>query len=246
MANIDNFRQLDFQETGSATDSDSILIIRLDSAGKVSSALSYKISDLKIYVTADAQTKLEQIESIQADVTAKRYAVAGMQTAVSEDKTAVASMKLDVTTVQGDVQLMKNAVAEDRSAVEQLKSDNQAISDEIKKDKTEIASMKTSVESTKSAADQTKTEIAQMKTSVESSQKDVQTRHDAIKAIQSDVNNTRTEVIGIRDTMEERITTIVGSAVTGIVYINGEQYAETSRFSDKGEPFTEYVKVVGE
>lgn len=127
MANIDNFRQLDFQETGSATDSDSILIIRLDSTGKVSSALSYKISDLKIYVTADAQAKLEQME-----------------------------------------------------------------------------------------------------------------------AIQSDVNSTRTEVIGIRDTMEQRITAIVGSAVTNVVYIDGEQYVETSRFSDKGEPFTEYVKVVGE
>lgn len=127
MANIDNFRQLDFQESGSAADSDSILIIRLDSTGKVSSALSYKISDLKIYVTADAQAKLEQME-----------------------------------------------------------------------------------------------------------------------AIQSDVNSTRTEVIGIRDTMEERITAIVGSAVTNVVYINGEQYAETSRFSDKGEPFTEYVKVIGE
>lgn len=127
MANFDNFRQLDFQESGSATDSDSILIIRLDGAGKVSSALSYKISDLKIYVTADAQAKLEQME-----------------------------------------------------------------------------------------------------------------------AIHSDVNSTRTEVIGIRDTMEERITAIVGSAVTNVVYINGEQYVETSRFSDKGEPFTEYVKVVGE
>lgn len=127
MANFDNFRQLDFQENGSATDSDSILIIRLDGAGKVSSALSYKISDLKIYVTADAQAKLEQME-----------------------------------------------------------------------------------------------------------------------AIHSDVNSTRTEVIGIRDTMEERITAIVGSAVTNVVYINGEQYVETSRFSDKGEPFTEYVKVVGE
>lgn len=127
MANFDNFRQLDFQESGTAADSDSILIIRLDGAGKVSSALSYKISDLKIYVTADAQAKLEQME-----------------------------------------------------------------------------------------------------------------------AIQSDVNSTRTEVIGIRDTMEERITAIVGSAVTNVVYINGEQYVETSRFSDKGEPFTEYVKVVGE
>lgn len=127
MANFDNFRQLDFQESGTAADSDSILIIRLDGAGKVSSALSYKISDLKIYVTADAQAKLEQMESIQ-----------------------------------------------------------------------------------------------------------------------SDVNSTRTEVIGIRDTMEERITAIVGSAVTNVVYIDGEQYVETSRFSDKGEPFTEYVKVVGE
>lgn len=127
MANIDNFRQLDFQESGTPADSDSILITRLDSTGKVSSALSYKISDLKIYVTADAQAKLEQME-----------------------------------------------------------------------------------------------------------------------AIQSDVNSTRTEVIGIRDTMEERITAIVGSAVTNIVYINGEQYVETSRYSDKGEPFTEYVKVVGE
>ena len=127
MANIDNFRQLDFQESGTAADSDSILIIRLDSTGKVSSARRYKISDLKIYVTADAQAKLEQME-----------------------------------------------------------------------------------------------------------------------AIQSDVNSTRTEVIGIRDTMEERITAIVGSAVTNVVYIDGEQYVETSRFSDKGEPFTEYVKVVGE
>ena len=127
MANIDNFRQLDFQENGTAADSDSVLIIRLDSAGKVSSALSYKISDLKIFVTADAQSKLEQME-----------------------------------------------------------------------------------------------------------------------AIQSDVNSTRTEVIGVRDTMEERITAIVGSAVTNVVYIDGEQYVETSRFSDKGEPFTEYVKVVGE
>lgn len=127
MANIDNFRQLDFQENGTAADSDSVLIIRLDSAGKVSSALSYKISDLKIFVTADAQSKLEQME-----------------------------------------------------------------------------------------------------------------------AIQSDVNSTRTEVIGIRDTMEERITAIVGSAVTNVVYIDGEQYVETSRFSDKGEPFIEYVKVVGE
>ena len=127
MANIDNFRQLDFQESGTAADSDSVLIIRLDSTGKVSSALSYKISDLKIYVTADAQAKLEQME-----------------------------------------------------------------------------------------------------------------------AIHSDVNSTRTEVIGIRDTMEQRITAIVGSAVTNVVYIDGEQYVETSRFSDKGEPFTEYVKVVGE
>lgn len=127
MANIDNFRQLDFQESGTAADSDSVLIIRLDSAGKVSSALSYKISDLKIFVTADAQSKLEQME-----------------------------------------------------------------------------------------------------------------------AIQSDVNSTRTEVIGVRDTMEERITAIVSSAVTNVVYIDGEQYVETSRFSDKGEPFTEYVKVVGE
>lgn len=127
MANIDNFRQLDFQENGTAADSDSVLIIRLDSAGKVSSALSYKISDLKIFVTADAQSKLEQME-----------------------------------------------------------------------------------------------------------------------AIQSDVNSTRTEVIGVRDTMEERITAIVSSAVTNVVYIDGEQYVETSRFSDKGEPFTEYVKVVGE
>lgn len=127
MANIDNFRQLDFQENGSAADSDSILIIRLDGTGKVSAALNYKISDLKIYVMADAQAKLEQME-----------------------------------------------------------------------------------------------------------------------AIQSDVNTTRTEVIGIRDTMEERITAIVGSAVTNVVYIDGEQYVETSRFSDKGEPFTEYIKVVGE
>ena len=127
MANIDNFRQLDFQENGTAADSDSVLIIRLDSAGKVSSALSYKISDLKIFVTADAQSKLEQME-----------------------------------------------------------------------------------------------------------------------AIQSDVNSTRTEVIGVRDTMEERITAIVSSAVTNVVYIDGEQYVETSRFSVKGEPFTEYVKVVGE
>ena len=127
MANIDNFRQLDFQESGTAADSDSVLIIRLDSAGKVSSALSYKISDLKIFVTADAQSKLEQME-----------------------------------------------------------------------------------------------------------------------AIQSDVNSTRTDVIGVRDTMEERITAIVSSAVTNVVYIDGEQYVETSRFSDKGEPFTEYVKVVGE
>lgn len=127
MANIDNFRQLDFQESGTATDSDSILIIRLDSSGKVSSALSYKIRDLKTFLTADTQSKLEQME-----------------------------------------------------------------------------------------------------------------------AIQSDVNSTRTEVIGIRDTMEERIAAIVGSAVTNIVYIDGEQYVETSRFSDKGEPFTEYVKVVGE
>lgn len=127
MADINNFRQLDFQENGSAAESDSILIIRLDSTGKVSSALNYKISSLKAFLTADTQSKLEQMESIQADV-----------------------------------------------------------------------------------------------------------------------NSTRTEVIGIRDTMEERITAIVGSAVTDIVYINGEQYVETSRFSDKGEPFTEYVKVVGE
>ena len=127
MANFDNFRQLDFQETGSAADSDSILIIRLDSSGKITSALNYKISTLKAFLTADTQSKLEQME-----------------------------------------------------------------------------------------------------------------------AIQSDVNSTRTEVIGIRDTMEERITAIVGSAVTNVVYIDGEQYVETSRFSDKGEPFTEYVKVVGE
>lgn len=127
MANIDNFRQLDFQESGTAADSDSILIIRLDSTGKVSSALSYKISSLKDFLTADTQDKLEQM-----------------------------------------------------------------------------------------------------------------------KAIQSDVNNTRTDVVGIRDTMEERITAIVGSAVTNVVYIDGEQYVETSRYSDKGEPFTEYVKVVGE
>ena len=114
MANIDNFRQLDFQESGTAADSDGILIIRLDSTGKITSALNYKISSLKAFLTADTQSKLEQME-----------------------------------------------------------------------------------------------------------------------AIQSDVSSTRTEVIGIRDTMEERITAIVGSAVTNIVYIDGEQYVETSRFSDK-------------
>ena len=79
MANIDNFRQLDFQESGTAADSDSILIIRLDSTGKVASALSYKISDLKIYVTADAQAKLEQMESIQADVSSTRTEVIGIR-----------------------------------------------------------------------------------------------------------------------------------------------------------------------
>ena len=127
MADINNFRQLDFQETGTAADSDSILIIRLDSTGKITSALNYKISDLKIFVTSDAQAKLEQIESIHTDI-----------------------------------------------------------------------------------------------------------------------NATKAEVIDIRNTMEERISTIVGSAVTDIVYINGEQYAETATISDKGEPFTEYVKLIGD
>ena len=127
MADINNFRQLDFQETGTAADSDSILIIRLDSIGKITSALNYKISDLKIFVTSDAQAKLEQIESIHTDI-----------------------------------------------------------------------------------------------------------------------NATKAEVIDIRNTMEERISTIVGSAVTDIVYINGEQYAETATISDKGEPFTEYVKLIGD
>lgn len=127
MADINNFRQLDFQETGTAADSDSILIIRLDSTGKITSALNYKISDLKIFVTSDAQAKLEQIESIHTDI-----------------------------------------------------------------------------------------------------------------------NATKAEVIDIRNTMEERISTIVGSAVTDIVYINGEQYAETATISEKGEPFTEYVKLIGD
>lgn len=127
MADVNNFRQLDFQENGNPSNDDRVLIIRIDSSGVVTSALNYKVSDLKIFVTSDAQAKLEQIESIQTDI-----------------------------------------------------------------------------------------------------------------------NATKAQVIDIRNTMEERISTIVGSAVTDIVYINGEQYAETSRFSDKGEPFTEYVKLIGD
>lgn len=127
MADINNFRQLDFQENGSPSNDDRVLIIRIDSSGVVTSALNYKVSDLKIFATADAQAKLEQIESIHTDI-----------------------------------------------------------------------------------------------------------------------NTTKAEVIEIRNTMEERISTIVGSAVTDIVYINGEQYAETATISDKGEPFTEYVKLIGD
>lgn len=127
MADINNFKQLDFQENGSPSKDDRILIIRIDNAGVVTSALNYKVSELKIFVTSDAQAKLEQIESIQTDI-----------------------------------------------------------------------------------------------------------------------NATKAEVIKIRDTMEDRISTIVGSAVTNIVYINGEQYAETATISDKGEPFTEYVKLIGD
>lgn len=127
MADINNFRQLDFQENGNAADGDRVLIIRLDAEGKPVQALNYSISQLKIYVTQESQSALSQINSIK-----------------------------------------------------------------------------------------------------------------------SEVLSTADEVKSIRDTMEKRIETIVGSAVTDIVYINGEQYAETATISDKGEPYTEYVKLIGD
>lgn len=123
MADVNNFRQLDFQENGSPSNDDRVLIIRIDSAGVVTSALNYKVSELKIFATADAQAKLEQIE-----------------------------------------------------------------------------------------------------------------------AIQTDINATKNDVIAIKD----NISTIVANALKGVVYINGEQYAERIIFSDKGEPYAEYTKVIGD
>lgn len=126
MADINNFRQLDFQESGSASDGDRVLIIRLDAEGKPTQALNYSISQLKIYVTQESQSALSQINTI----------------------------------------------------------------------KSEVSSM----------ADEVKT---------------------------------------VRDTMEERIETIVGSAITSVVTIDGVQYAKTENMNAKGEPFTEYTKVTG-
>lgn len=123
MADINNFRQLDFQENGSPSNDDRVLIIRIDSSGVVTSALNYKVSELKIFATADAQAKLEQIE-----------------------------------------------------------------------------------------------------------------------AIKTDINATKNDVIAIKD----NISTIVANALKGVVYINGEQYAERIIFSDKGEPYADYTKVIGD
>lgn len=126
MADINNFRQLDFQESGNVADGDRVLIIRLDAEGKPIEALNYSISQLKIYVTQESQSALSQINIIKSEVS--------------------------------------------------------------------------------STADEVKT---------------------------------------IRDTMEERIETIVGSAITSIVTIEGVQYAKTESMNAKGEPFTEYTKVTG-
>ena len=66
-----------------------------------------------------------------------------------------------------------------------------------------------------------------------------------INSIKSEVLSMADEVKTVRDTMEERIETIVGSAITSVVTINGVQYAKTESMNAKGEPFTEYTKVTG-
>lgn len=67
MPDINNFRQLDFQEVGEPADSDRVLVVEVEN-GKVVGAKNYDLSKLKGHISAEALAYLEECRSIKASV----------------------------------------------------------------------------------------------------------------------------------------------------------------------------------
>ena len=67
MPDINNFRQLDFQETGEPSDNDRVLVVEVEN-DKAVGAKNYDLSKLKGHISADALAYLEECRSIEASV----------------------------------------------------------------------------------------------------------------------------------------------------------------------------------
>lgn len=77
MADINNFRQLDFQELGEPADNDRVLIVEIDN-DKVVGAKNYALAKLKGYISADALAYLEECRLINASVSEKEERVSNI------------------------------------------------------------------------------------------------------------------------------------------------------------------------
>lgn len=97
MADINNFRQLDFQEAGEPTDSDRVLIVVIEN-GKAVGAKNYDLSKLKGHISAEAMAYLEECRSIESSVSGmsqtisnKTQLVENISNEVEENKSAAVS-----------------------------------------------------------------------------------------------------------------------------------------------------------
>lgn len=83
MADINNFRQLDFQESGEPADNDRVLIVEIDS-DKVVGAKNYALAKLKGYISADALAYLEECRLINTSVSEKEERVSNIASQSAE------------------------------------------------------------------------------------------------------------------------------------------------------------------
>ena len=83
MADINNFRQLDFQESGEPADNDRVLIVEIDN-DKVVGAKNYALAKLKGYISADALAYLEECRLINASVSEKEERVSNIASQSAE------------------------------------------------------------------------------------------------------------------------------------------------------------------
>ena len=83
MADINNFRQLDFQESGEPADNDRVLIVEIDN-DKVVGAKNYALAKLKGYISADALAYLEECRLINTSVSEKEERVSNIASQSAE------------------------------------------------------------------------------------------------------------------------------------------------------------------